>query len=495
MGDPMFHIRTLLIAFLLATLLPLATVGSTAPAPVQAEPAPEGPVYANGWTHRPLLEHFTGLSCPPCMNGAHPDAMRFWEEEGYAADNPWNYLEFHELNGGGEDDLMTDDSADRMRYYQPGVSGTPDLEADGGYVQLGGSHGSTADANYDDMKEAIYDSGDRDAIKMINLRVGTMYDGTMFSIKVEIDYIENNETFDPMDPLRPDTLNGLLHIFMVEDNVTAWSTTNDEFVTTHNVFREYALEGREITLEPGESLSGDSAIYADWEVPTTMIRDGEEEPIRVPVNPKNVYPLAVVFDTDDTSSGRGDGSDNNDGGDDNDGTPRALNSATPRGTAYDLGSEPPTIELREPTSVGGKIQINTHIEDDSGELTGAYVVYREAGQDDAQWSYKPLTIDGSECHGEVCTIGSGDAFAILNISDTKKAEYGIMAYDSNWTMGQSEIAIAALAEPEDDEFPTMLVGGAIAAVGLGGLFVVWARRPVEDMDMVFDEEPQPPAGE
>jgi len=203
----------------------------------------------------------------------------------------------------------------------------------------------------------------------------------------------------------------------------------------------------------------------------------------------------VVFDTDDTSSGRGDGSDNNDGGDDNDGTPRALNSATPRGTAYDLGSEPPTIELREPTSVGGKIQINTHIEDDSGELTGAYVVYREAGQDDAQWSYKPLTIDGSECHGEVCTIGSGDAFAILNISDTKKAEYGIMAYDSNWTMGQSEIAIAALAEPEDDEFPTMLVGGAIAAVGLGGLFVVWARRPVEDMDMVFDEEPQPPAGE
>ena len=28
--------------------------------------------YPNGWTHRPLMEQFTSLGCPPCM-GIDPD--------------------------------------------------------------------------------------------------------------------------------------------------------------------------------------------------------------------------------------------------------------------------------------------------------------------------------------------------------------------------------------------------------------------------------------
>ena len=442
-----------------------------------------------GWTHRPVLEHFTGLSCPPCMSGAHPDATRLWEEEGYSEGLPWNYIEFHELNGGGEDDLMPDESRDRMRYYQPGISGTPSLESDGGYVQLGGSHGSTADANYDDMKSALDDSGNRDAIKKVNIQIGTIYDGIRFSVKVDIDYIQNDEPFipSPDQPLPDNTLRGILHVFMIEDYVTAWSATNDEFVTTHNVFREYAIEGKEFELQPGESLND---IYADWDVPTTMIRDGAEEPIRVPVNPQNVYPVAVIYDLDDTDSGRGDGSENNDGGDGG-GTPRALNSATPASTAYDLNNQPPIIEILEPTSTDGKVQINALIEDDGGELTAAFVVYREVGDNTSQWSYKALTIDGEECTDDVCTIGSGESFAVLNIDDSKSVEFSIMAYDGNWTKGNSEVTVASIDSGDDDGISILMVGSVVIILAIIGalLFVRNSNANAEEeQEEGIDEE-------
>jgi len=432
------------------------------------------------WTHRPLLEHFTGLSCPPCMSVAHPDATRLWEEEGYIEGNPWNYIEFHELNGGGEDDLMTDESRDRMKYYQPGVSGTPSLDADGGYVEMGGSHSANApSANYEEMKSALQDSGERDQIKMVNLKVASIYDGQRFSVRVDIEYIENNENFDPMSMELPDdTLNGRLHIFMVEDHVTAWSTVNDADVTMHNVFREYALEGKDFELQPGESLN---EIYADWLVPSTIVRDGIEEPIRVPINPRNVYPVAVVFDMDDTSSGRGDGSGNEDGGDGNDGSPRALNSATPEGTAYDEEASPPSIELEKPTSEDGKVKINAVIEDDGGELTAALVIYREASHISNvsyNWSYKPMTINGEVCDGDICTIGSGESFAVLNVDDSTEVEYSIVAYDGNWTKGSTDVATVSAMTPEEKKgLPVLLIiGGVILTACVSG-FIFWARKP------------------
>ena len=433
-----------------------------------------------GWTHRPVLEHFTGLSCPPCMSGAHPDATRLWQEEGYLEGNPWNYIEFHELNGGGEDDLMTDESRDRMKYYQPGVSGTPSLDADGGYVEMGGSHSANApSANYEEMKSALKDSGERDQIKMINLKVASIYDGQRFSVRVDIEYVENNEAFDPSSMELPDdTLNGRLHIFMVEDHVTAWSTVEDSYVSMHNVFREYALEGKDFELQPGESLN---EIYADWEIPTTIFRDGIEEPIRVPINPANVFPIAVVFDMDDTSSSRGDGSGNEDGGDGNDGSPRVLNSATPEGTAYDEQAEPPTIELGVPTSEGGKVKINAVIEDDGGELTAALVVYREATKDSNNsynWSYKPMTVDGVECDGDICTIGSGKSFAVLNLDDSVNVEYSIVAYDGNWTKGSTDVTTVSAMSPEEAEgLPLLLIGAGVLLLAAVAGFVYWARRP------------------
>jgi hypothetical protein len=329
------------------------------------------------------------------------------------------------------------------------------------------------------MKSALKDSGERDQIKMVNLKVASIYDGQRFSVRVDIEYIENNEAFDPSSMELPDdTLNGRLHIFMVEDHVTAWSTVEDAYVSMHNVFREYALEGKDFELQPGESLN---EIYADWEVPTTIVRDGIEEPIRVPVNPANVFPVAVVYDMDDTSSSRGDGSGNEDGGDGNDGSPRSLNSATPEGTAYDEEAEPPSIKLENPTSENGKVKVNAVIDDDGGELTAALVVYREATGDSNNsynWSYKPMTIDGKECDGEVCTIGSGKAFAVLNIDDSTNVEYSIVAYDGNWTKASTDVTTVSAMQPEDPEgLPMLLIGAGVLLLAVVAGFIFWARRP------------------
>lgn len=426
------------------------------------------------------------------MNGAHPDATRIWEEEGYSPGAPWNYIEFHELNGGGEDDLMTLDARDRMFFYQTGSAGTPCLELDGGYVELGG-HSANGDQNYDDMKQGLKDSGERNEIKKVNVDMGAIFDGSTFTIKVDIDYIQNDEPFFPSEdqPFPDDTLRGTLYVYMVEDNVTAWSKTLEKDVVCHNVFREYAVLDFQFELQPGDDTL---TKYAEWDVPDTMVReldDNDEpvvEPIRVPVNPANVVPLAVVYDLDDRDSGRGDASSNTDG-DGGDGAPRALNSATPDSSAWDSGNEPPEIELKDPTSAGGKVQINALISDDDHELTAAYVIYREAGLNDSQWRYKEITIDGEECTEDVCTISNGEAYAVLDIGDDKAVEYSIMAYDGNWTRGNSIMSVASVGGDSDDGISILMVGGLVgllALVGVG-LYVMNSRSQNEEDDAEEEE--------
>ena len=268
---------------------------------------------------------------------------------------------------------------------------------------------------------------------------------------------------------------------MIEDNVTAWSKTLDEYVITHNVFREYAIEAKAFQMQPGDTED----FYAEWEVPTTMvIKDDNNDPqtvdIKVPVNPNNVIPVAVVYDDDDRSSGRGDGSENNDG-DGGDGSPRALNSATPASTAYDLDNKPPFIEILEPTSDDGKIKINARIWDDGDELTAAFVIYREVGKKESLWEYRVLTIDGEECTDDVCAIGSGEASAVLPVSDSKSVQYSIAAYDGNWTKGNSVMSIASI-DKDDDGISILMVGGVVIILAIIGalLFIRNSREGLEE---------------
>ena len=53
------HAR-LALAFLFGLLLILPSVAAPVAGPQETVPAV--------WTHRPVMEHFTSLGCPPCMS-------------------------------------------------------------------------------------------------------------------------------------------------------------------------------------------------------------------------------------------------------------------------------------------------------------------------------------------------------------------------------------------------------------------------------------------
>ena len=93
-------------------------------------------------------------------------------------------------------------------------------------------------------------------------------------------------------------------------------------------------------------------------------------------------------------------------------------------------------------------------------------------------TYKPMTIDGVECAGEVCTIGSGKSFAVLNLDDSVNVEYSIVAYDGNWTKGSTDVTTVSAMSPEEAEgLPLLLIGAGVLLLAAVAGFIIWARRP------------------
>ena len=449
---------TLTIA-LLFIASPFFVVGGTNPDAAQAEDNTRE--LSNGWTHRPVVEHFTGLSCPPCMNGAHPDLTRLWEEEGYTAEQPWNYIEWHEYNGGGVDDLATEDTRERMRFYQADVSGTPCADMDGGYVEAGGFYQSNG-CDYETVKQALEDSGSRDEgdMKMVDIEVYNSFDAdeSKFIMDVRVNYLSTpGGIFD--DP----RLNGRLFVFMLEDNVTAWSTTKEHYVLNHNVFREYAIEDEAFTiLQPDAGDTSVQEFHAEWAIPTTMVAKNyttdeyEEMPIRVPINPLNVYPVAVVYDDDDRSSGT---EDRNRDGDNHRGSPRALKSATPKTTAYDQGNQKPEITLPIPERAGDEFMVLAEITDDGGDPDNAYLIWRntqEASNAEEHWKIVEMTKAGDHWEGG------------LTVNESSSVTYGVMTFDSDGAGSITGLKYyptkTAGKEDDDDEFPWGLAGVGVGAV-------------------------------
>jgi len=467
-----------LIITLLLFVSPFFVIGETNPDAF--ETTTETRELSNGWTHRPVVEHFTGLSCPPCMNGAHPDLTRLWEEEGYTAEQPWNYIEWHEYNGGHEDALATEDTRERMRFYQPGVSGTPDANIDGGYVEAGGSHQSNS-CDYATVKQALEDSGSRaeNEMKMVDIEVYNSFDAgqSKFIMDIKVSYLST-----PGGLLDDPRLNGRLFVFMLEDNVTAWSKTLGEYTLCHNVFREYAIEDEYFTiLQPDAGDASVAEFHAEWEIPTTMVSDPdddgtyEEIPIQVPVNPLNVYPLAVVYDDDDRTSGT---ENSNKDGDNGQGTPRALQSATPKTTAYDMGNQKPEITLPVPELEGEEFVVLAEITDDAGDPDNAYLVWRstqEANNTEEHWQVVEMTNTGTQWQGTI-TVNESSSFT-----------YGVMSFDSDGAGSVSEFSYyptkTASTEEEDDEFPWAYVGGGamVGLVAVLGVALVLGKARNEDI--------------
>ncbi len=370
----------------------------------------------SNYIHRPIIEFFTGLSCPACMGGPHQDLERLWNENYENPEQPFTYVVFHELNGGGVDDLATEESKERMRYYQPGVSGTPDAEFDGGYIKLGGF--SATSVTYQTASQAIEDCKDRyqrsinplrplqslrNNFKFLELYVDQVFTGNGFAVSVEAQYLGMDNL------LSVQNLRGSLFVFMIEDNVEAYSKVHDENVLNHNVFRGYAIKDQRFTLVKDETYS----ITVEWTIPNT----------KVPIKPGDITAVAAVYDLDDTSSENG-----NSGNEAQ--VPRCIQSATPKSTAYDKDNDVPVI-----SDIGlkynGELKIDAKIHDDDG-ISIAYILYNTESANATNWSFEEMELAGEELcdNSGVCyAYGDGSASATISIDDRNTLYYLILAYD------------------------------------------------------------------
>ena len=451
--------------------------------------------YANGWTHRPLIELFTSLSCVYCMQYADPAMEEVIHDVEEDETNPYNVIVFHQTNGGaGDDPFHTEDSKSRMRDHY-GQTGTPNAQFDGNYRYVGGG----GDSNYQDYVNAISESGQREGdgndepFKIVDLDIYSEFIGSesegeagQFKITVDIEY-HGQTGGDGGVPTEPDDvlgespdLNGELFVFMVEDGVPAYSSYLDEIWNNRMVFREYAINDEEFTLEEGEATQ----FSAVWKVPTTQVDgDGISGDIKIPINPGRMIPIAAVFDRDDTDSGN----DEDSNGDDTYPTPRSIQSATPESTMYDNPDRDiPEIKTKTEKYLDEGAEIQTTFDADEGIGT-SYVVYNyESSNFTGEWTTDEMKIEGEEvCDEEtgICYAYAGaTGTSLLPYSEDKPIFYQILFVDGNKTSSKTEViefvgADGGTPPAEGGELPVLMIGiGAILMALVSG-FVVWARRP------------------
>ncbi len=417
--------------------------------------------------HRPVLEFFTGLSCTSCMGGPHPDTEEMYSEMRDEDSVPWTYVVFHELNGGGEDGLATDESRDRMRYYQPGVSGTPSIEVDGGWHTLGGFYGvdSISKANnqaaLDDAADRYNPSFDprhplnlvRNDFKFVNLEVSQHLEDRDWVVMITVSYLGMDRIFLQED------LQGSLYVFMVEDDVTAWSTVEDAMVLNHNVFRGYALQGMEFTMS-----AGDEQTFAGvWPIPEIVVDPNEEYPegTPVPIKTMDITAVAAVYDTGDTSSGNGVNGNPNP-------VPRCIQSATPRSTAYDLKNVAEPVGDVTVTADGAVLSFDAQLDDADG-IASAAIHFTTEGPESFNWTPVALDVTGEEvCDDEGVCYAYSDASATAEYELDEPVDeiwYVVTYSDGLGAMGRSDVLyteVNAAVAAGDNELS--LSGGTVTII-------------------------------
>ncbi len=356
--------------------------------------------YPNGWTHRPLMEQFTSLGCPPCM-GIDPDVAQLWKEFREDPAQPVTFVSFHQINGGSDDEFASQQAKDRYNHYS--VQGTPDAQFDGGYIEeLGGGDGT-----YETYKDHYFECGERD-VKPTELRVWQEFREDRFVFTVNLTYLGEGGFSLPTDP---DQLDSSVYLFVVEDDIMAWSSVEEKEVMTHNVFRETAMHNVQVVLQPGETWNNE----VEWVIPDTIMypsghedHDGNpqegEHPILTPINPAKISVVAVVYDNDDTSRTTSSGKTGNAAD-----TPRAANSATPQTTAYDEQNEPPKVVGYEENLNGNLAEISATLEDEDG-IGSAYVIYNfhNGSYDNESWGVMPMEIDETNVAKASIEFSDGD---------------------------------------------------------------------------------------
>ncbi|HJP43621.1 MAG TPA: hypothetical protein QF608_01780 [Candidatus Poseidoniia archaeon] len=478
-------------SILLLALLLMAVPAVTTATPDTVATVSADREYPNGWTHRPLVELFTSLSCVFCMSYADPAMDEVLHDIEGDSSVPYHIVYFHQPNGGaGDDPFHTEDSNARMRDHY-GQTGTPNAQFDGNYRYEGGG----SESNYDDYKAELEDSGPRDGddgedFKIVDLDIysefiGSSTEGEVGTFKVRVDMtyhgLAGPESWEQQAGLEDTNLDGTLYVFMVEDDVTAWSSYLEQDWVNMRVFRGYAIEGEEFTLQKDEAAT----YEAVWKVPTTQVdADGVEGPIKIPINPGRITPIAAVFDRDDTESG----GKNDDPSDDTYPTPRSIQSASPQSTIYDNPErDVPEIDRQRElfTEAGAQLEVEFEAEEGIGT---SFAVYNYDSQDyTGEWQVAELKIEGEEvCDDDGVCYAYADATgtATLPYQSDDNIYYQVLYVDGNGTSGRSDVQMFVGSDGggrpvvTDGALPWLLISGAATGGLLGGtLFVVWARRP------------------
>jgi cytochrome c-type biogenesis protein len=398
------------------------------------------------------------------MGGPHQDLDKLWEDNAENPEQPFSFVVFHELNGGGVDDLATEESEERMRYYQPGVSGTPDAELDGGYIKLGGF--STTSIDYSSASQAVEDCKKRyertinprrplqslrNEFKFVELFVDQVFTGNGYAVSVQAKYLGMDTLVDFQ------SLRGSLYVFMIEDHVQAYSKVLDEDVINHNVFRGYAIKDQQFTLDKDETFS----IMVDWPIPDAL----------VPIKPGDLTAVAAVYDLDDvTSEKSGMGNDAQ--------VPRCIQSATPKSTAYDRDNDLPVINDIG-TNYNGELRIDAQLDDPEG-ISRAFVLYNTEADNSTNWYYEEMELAGEEVCDEqgVCyAYADSTATAIISFEDTDfdSVYFMILFYDGAGVdqgglgaQGKSEIYNYTISSVSSDSF----FGSGITLESMGWMLAV-----------------------
>ena len=405
----------------------------------EADAENESREYPNGWTHRPLVEHFGSLSASPDMTYAMPAINQIIADSENDAANPYNVISFRQRIGGdGDDPFHTEQSKSRMTDHY-GKIATPFVQFDGKYHEESGGH----EGNYQEYVQAIQNSGTREDngnFEIVDLDIYCEFrvsEGVgQFEITVDILYhgTANSESNDDLE--------GSLYVFIAEDELLAYSSYLDEQVNNRMVFREYAIEDKEFTLGVGESTT----YTVVWEIPITQIDGyGVSGNIKIPINPARLIPIAAVFN----------------------GNEEVVQSATPQSTYHDRSKNSEFLNvIHNSESVNNNGEVEIEISFNNDEIVSAYVIYfvkgnegdgNETGTEDL-WSFAPMVIDGN--------IGT----AVINIENSL-LYYHIVSFNSHNVFNASSLySYVIVQSPEDDEdetsLPSVSLISSIAAIGI-----------------------------
>ena len=426
--------------------------------------------YPNGWTHRPVVEVFTSLSCSPCMSNSEPQVIAM--HEALKADNsqPYTIVTFHQTNGGdGDDPTASQEAKDRYSYYSP--IGTPDGEIDGGYIQS------------QDLMSSVEEAGQRD-VAPTTLNVTQTYNGEgAFTVTATLTYLGEGFNPDltdptgiPQDIADGDTLDYEIQLFMIEHDVYAYSSQHGGMVVTPMVYRGNAGQPATGSLDAG----AEAVVMAEWAIPSEIEHPSGHatpgvKPLDPMVVPGNIEVVAVVYDQNDESKSSSPNP--------KQGLIRAINSATPRSTAYDAENEMPTVMQIDETTEDGNANIMAFFDDEDGIGTASVFYNYESPNYTGEWFSQKLEIQGSEiCDEEGVCYAYGDATGIGSIPtvEGKAIFYQLAFADGKQNYNTHEVqsfAGGAIAEPPTEEFSFVLIGVISLIVLACGAFTVWARMP------------------